>query len=103
MSKKNKAKAANLLYQRLQLALDSGEKVRIKASDRYYYGIPINLNDEFIELLVLLTPEDKAQADEFYEQVTWLIRLSSIVAIAYPAQCWSKDKLESLLPSEVVA
>ena len=37
------------------------------------------------------------QEDDSFEQITWLIRLSSIFAIAYPTEYWSTARLEKLL------
>ncbi|TAE93200.1 MAG: hypothetical protein EAZ79_28120 [Oscillatoriales cyanobacterium] len=94
-AKKSQVKTSTLLSQRLQEALDRGSKVWIKTNNSSFGGIPINLFGEFAELLVIVPPND-------YGQVTWLIRLSDIIALAYPTEYWSKDRLESLLPPDAV-
>ncbi|TAF54449.1 MAG: hypothetical protein EAZ60_16690 [Oscillatoriales cyanobacterium] len=71
-AKKSQVKTSTLLSQRLQEALDRGSKVWIKTNN------------------------------SSYGQVTWLIRLSDIIALAYPTEYWSKDRLESLLPPDAV-
>ena len=42
MAKKDKCQKSNLLYQRLQEALENGNKVRIEAEETYY-GFPVTL------------------------------------------------------------
>jgi len=86
-AKKSQIKKSSLLCQRLQEALDRGSKVWIKTNNSSFGGIPINLFGENIDA---------------YGQVTWLIRLSDIIALAYPTEYWSKDRLESLLPPDAV-
>jgi len=107
MGKKSKAqksqvKKSSLLCQRLQEALDRGSKVWIKTNNSSFGGIPINLFGEFLELLVIVSPHEQAENIDAYGQVTWLIRLSDIIALAYPTEYWSKDRLESLLPPDAV-
>jgi hypothetical protein len=62
----------------------------------------INLFGEFAELLVIVPPNEHGENTDAYGQVTWLIRLSDIIALAYPTEYWSKDRLESLLPPDAV-
>lgn len=95
-------KKSNLLYQRLKEALDRGSKIQIEAEDSFS-GIPINLDEEFVEILLLVTPDEYDEDDDEYKCITWLIRLESIFAIAYPTQTWSKEKLAKLLKQEAIA
>ncbi len=96
MAKKSKVKKSSLLFQRLKEALENGSKVRIEAEDSYY-GIPVNLTPEFVELLVLVPPDEFDEEDDCFKRVTWLIRLSSIFAIAYPTEYWTTERLEQML------
>jgi hypothetical protein len=107
MGKKSKAKKSqvnksNLLCQRLQEALDRGSKVWIKTNNSNFGGIPINLFGEFAEILVIVPPSEHRENNDSYGQVTWLIRLSDIIAVAYPTEYWSKDRFESLLKPDAV-
>ena len=96
MTKKDKIKESNLLYQRLKEALDNGSKVRIEAEESYY-GFPVALTKDFVEIMVLVPPDEYDEEDDSFKQITWLIRLSSIFAIAYPTEYWSTTRLEKLL------
>lgn len=102
MAKQSKVKKSCLLSQRLQEALDRGSKVWIKTNNSSFGGIPINLARDFAELLVIVPPSEHGENNDSYGQVTWLIRLSDIIAVAYPTEYWSKDRLESLLKPDVV-
>ncbi|MBE9041686.1 hypothetical protein IQ235_12935 [Oscillatoriales cyanobacterium LEGE 11467] len=103
MGKKSRNKTANLLYQRLQEALQQGSQVWIEASDLSYTGIPINLTPEFVEILVLNSDREEEEIDLAYERTIWLVRLSAIFAISYPTEYWSKERLERLLNGEIVS
>ena len=96
MAKKLKANKPSLLYRRLKEAMENGSKVRIEAEESYY-GIPINLTREFVEVLVLVPPDEFDEEDEGFKRVTWLVRLSSIFAIAYATEYWSTERLEKML------
>ncbi|NEP78056.1 MAG: hypothetical protein F6K17_28725 [Okeania sp. SIO3C4] len=96
MAKKQKSKKSNLLYQRLTEALENGSKVRIEAEETYY-GLPITVTKDFVEIMVLVPPDEFDDEDDVFKQVTWLVRLSSIFAIAYPTEYWSTARLEKLL------
>jgi len=102
LAKKSQDKKSNLLYQRLKEALDRGSKIQIEAEDSFS-GIPINLDQEFVEILLLVPPDEYDEDDDEYKCITWLIRLESIFAIAYPTQTWSKEKLANLLKPEAIA
>ncbi|MEG3941033.1 MULTISPECIES: hypothetical protein [unclassified Microcoleus] len=101
-TQKSLVKKSSLLFQRLQEALDRGSKIWIKTNNSSFGGIPINLFGEFIELLVIVPPNEQGENTDAYGQVTWLIRLSDIIGLAYPTEYWSKDRLESLLPPDPV-
>lgn len=88
---------SNLLYWRLEEALQQGSKVWIETNNDSYAGIPLHLDSEFIEILALSVSEDEDFEETMYKRTTWLIRLSSIEAVAYPTEQWSKDRLETLL------
>ncbi|GGA49060.1 hypothetical protein [Okeania sp. KiyG1] len=96
MAKKQKSKKSNLLYQRLTEALENGSKVRIEAEETYY-GLPVTVTKDFVEIMVLVPPDEFDDEDDTFKQVTWLVRLSSIFAIAYPTEYWSTARLEKLL------
>ncbi|MBC6453663.1 MAG: hypothetical protein GDA43_10955 [Hormoscilla sp. SP5CHS1] len=102
MAKKSQVNKSNLLYQRLKEALDRGSKIQIEAEDSFS-GIPINLDEEFVEIILLVPPDEYNEDDDEYKCLTWLIRLESIFAISYPTQTWSKEKLANLLKPEVIA
>jgi hypothetical protein len=89
----------NLLYRRLEEALQHGSNVWLETNSDSFSGIPIHLDREYVEILALSIPEDD-DPENFatpYKRTTWLIRLSSIEAVAYPTENWSKDRLEMLL------
>lgn len=90
----------NLLHQRLVEALQNGNEIRIRTRETGFVGIPIHLDDEFVELVYLYVSEPEIKDDSPYARTVWLIKLSEITAIAYPMQSWSKKDLESLLYSE---
>ena len=96
LAKNTAGKRSNLLYQRLEEAVYQGVTVWIETSGDAFGGIPIYLDHEFVEILALSTTDEY----ESYSRTSWLIRLSSILAIAYPTEHWSKDRLESLLVKE---
>ncbi|MDY7015483.1 MAG: hypothetical protein SVX43_18185 [Cyanobacteriota bacterium] len=89
----------NLLHSRLEEALQHGSNVWLETNSDSFSGIPIHLDKEFVELLALSIPEDEDsdRASTPYKRTTWLIRLSSIEAVAYPTESWTKDRLETLL------
>ena len=101
MGKKYKTKKSNLLCQRLQEALERGSKVWLETDDRSLSGIPINLTEQFVELLVLISPYEEDD-DDTYERTTWLLRISSISAIAYHTEYWSKDKFDRLIETDAI-
>lgn len=108
----------NLLQRRLEDALEQGDSIWIETSSDSYEGIPIHMDEEFVELLVLATDDNDLGlvADDEEEEsllgdlllldeegckrTSWLIRLSSIMAIAYPTENWSKERLENLLRND---
>ncbi|MEL7036867.1 MAG: hypothetical protein AAFO04_14770 [Cyanobacteria bacterium J06592_8] len=94
----------NLLYQRLEEALQHGNEVQVVSSCGRFFGIPSALDEEFLELVNLYIPsDDENWEDEPYERTVWLIKISEIVAVAYPIQSLSKDQLESLInPNQTV-
>lgn len=94
----------NLLYKRLEEALQQGNEVQVVSSCGRFFGIPSALDEDFLELVNLYIPsEEEAWEDEPYERTVWLIKISEIVAVAYPIQSLSKAQLESLInPSPTV-
>ncbi|MEC4802738.1 MAG: hypothetical protein SAJ12_03930 [Jaaginema sp. PMC 1079.18] len=90
-------RSSNLLGWRLEEALQQGSKVWIETNNDSYAGIPLHLDAEFIEILALSVSEEEDFEDTLYKRTTWLIRLSSIEAVAYPTEQWSKNRLETLL------
>jgi hypothetical protein len=86
---------SNLLYSRLHDALQSGSEVRVRLSSCSFYGVPINLDEQFIEIMSLQV--DKTDQTAFCEKAVWLVKLSEIVAFSYPLESWSKERLEDLL------
>ncbi|NEP43488.1 MAG: hypothetical protein F6K35_31385, partial [Okeania sp. SIO2H7] len=66
MAKKSKVKNSSLLYRRLEEAMENGSKVRIEAEDSYY-GIPINLTDKFVEILVLVPPDEFDEEEDCFK------------------------------------
>ncbi len=98
---KNTSPLPNLLHQRLEEALQNGDKVWIETNNDSFAGIPIRLDSEFVEILTLSsTVDEEEQDDPAYKRTTWLIRLACIEAVAYPTEHWSKDRLETLLGDE---
>ncbi|NJK99947.1 MAG: hypothetical protein HC838_14400 [Spirulinaceae cyanobacterium RM2_2_10] len=91
----------NLLHQRLEEALQNGDKVWIETNNDSFAGIPIRIDSDFVEILTLsAASEDEEPEDPGYKRTTWLIRLACIEAVAYPTEHWSKDRLENLLGGE---
>jgi hypothetical protein len=97
MGKKSQVKASSLLYQRLKAALHDGTKVWFETRDKSYFGIPIDLDRDFVEVLILVPGSEDESAEYIFQRVTWVVRLSAISAIAYPSEYWSTDRLDSLL------
>jgi hypothetical protein len=97
MGKKSEVKESSLLYQRLKGALHDGIKVWFETRDKSYFGIPIGLDRDFVEVLILVPGSEDDTAEYSFQRVTWVVRLSSISAIAYPSEYWSTDRLDSLL------
>ncbi|MCW6038278.1 hypothetical protein K4A83_18650 [Spirulina subsalsa FACHB-351] len=93
-------KPANLLYQRLEEALQQGSKVRIETNNDSFTGVPIELDGEFVEILALSVLEEEEEEETAFSRTTWLVRLSCIEAVAYSSEHWSKDRLENLLAGE---
>jgi hypothetical protein len=102
MSKKPEFKESSLLYQRLKTALQDGIKVWFETRDKSYFGIPIGLDKSFIEVLILVPGSEDESAEYSFQRVTWVVRLSSISAIAYPSEYWSTERLDSLLNKSVL-
>jgi hypothetical protein len=86
----------------LKTALDDGMKVWFETRDKSYFGIPINLDRGFVEILVLSPGSDDDNPNYAFQRVTWLINLKSISAIAYPSEYWSTDRLDNLLDKETM-
>ncbi|MDY6781116.1 MAG: hypothetical protein SW833_00930 [Cyanobacteriota bacterium] len=97
--KNAKVRQTDLLHSRLEEALQHGSNVWLETNSDSFSGVPIHLDQEFVELLALSIPEDEdlEHTSTPYRRTTWLIRLSSIEAVAYPTESWSKDRLETLL------
>ena len=73
---------SDILLHRLREALQQGTEVRIRLANSSFYGVPIHLDSEFVELLCLYVDESDKSA--LCERAVWLIRLSEIVAFSYP-------------------
>jgi hypothetical protein len=88
---------SNRIHQRLEEALQQGLEVRIKVADSGFIGVPIYLDDEFVELVYLYVKEDEDDQDEEpYARTVWLIRLAEIKAVAI-TQPWSRQRLNRLI------
>lgn len=94
---KNDIKESSLLHQRLKTALHDGIKVWFETRDKSYFGVPIGLDRDFVEVLILVPGSEEDSTEYIFQRVTWVVRLSSISAIAYPSEYWSIDRLDSLL------
>jgi hypothetical protein len=97
MGKKSEEKVSSLLHQRLKTALHDGIKVWFETRDKSYFGIPIGLDPDFVEVLILVPGSEDESTEYVFQRVTWVVRLASISAIAYPSEYWSADRLDSLL------
>ncbi len=100
---RSSAPLPDLLHQRLEEALQNGDKVWIETNNDSFAGIPIRLDHDFVEILTLSSTEDEEEEepeDPGYKRTTWLIRLAGIEAVAYPTEHWSKDRLEHLFSGE---
>jgi hypothetical protein len=102
MGKKSEVKESSLLYQRLKAALQDGIKVWFETRDKSYFGIPIGLDGDFVEVLILVPGSEEESVEYIFQRVTWVVRLASISAIAYPSEYWSTDRLDSLLNKSVL-
>ena len=103
MVTQHKRKHTNLIYRRLKEALQDGREVWIRLNDGSRLGgVPISLDREAVEVLVLIPPEGELPDDGTYGRIAWLIRLDYVMAIAYPAEYWSKDRLTTLLTNNGV-
>ncbi len=91
---------SNLLYQRLEDALQQGLELRLVTQGDRFCGVPIAMDEEFIEILYLhVADDDDASEEEPYARTVWVIRIAEILAVAYQ-QSWSREKLMRLLPSD---
>jgi hypothetical protein len=99
MAKKVKAKKTNLLYQRLDEALQQGSKVHIETMNDSYTGTPVHMDQKFVEIVIFSSSRDD-EGDEFHKRTSWIIRLAHISAVAYPTEAWSKERLEDLIEIE---
>jgi hypothetical protein len=103
MAGKNKAtkqaKKIDLLYQRLEEALQGGSKIHLETVNDSYTGTPVHLDHKFVEIVIFSSSRDD-DGDECHKRTAWLIRLSHISAIAYPTEAWSKERLEDLMEKE---
>jgi hypothetical protein len=102
MGKKSEVKESSLLYQQLKTALHDGIKIWFETRDKSYFGIPIGLDRDFVEVLILVPGSEEESAEYSFQRVTWIVRLASISAIAYPSEYWSTDRLDSLLNKSVL-
>jgi hypothetical protein len=102
MGKKSEVKESSLLYHRLKAALHDGIKVWFETRDKSYFGIPIGLDRDFVEVLILVPGSEDESTEYIFQRVTWVVRLASISAIAYPSEYWSTDRLDSLLNRSVM-
>jgi hypothetical protein len=50
-----------------------------------------------VEVLILVPGSEDESTEYIFQRVTWVVRLASISAIAYPSEYWSTDRLDSLL------
>ncbi len=87
---------ATLLYRRLEEAMQSGIEVRIRLANSSFFGVPIQLDHDFVELLNLFV--DKDDDNSLCDRSVWMIKLTEIVAFSYPIESWSKSRLEALFP-----
>jgi|GEM_PF-1243497 len=90
----------NLLYRRLEDALQQGRKVWLETNNDSFSGIPIHLDREFVELLSLAGPDEDESDDSSYKSTTWLLRLARIEAIAYPTEHWPAERFDNLLAED---
>jgi hypothetical protein len=102
MAKKSQVKESSLLYQRLKAAMHDGIKVWFETRDKSYFGIPIGIDRDFVEVLILVPGSEDESTEYIFQRVTWIVRLASISAVAYPSEYWSADRLDSLLDRSVV-
>lgn len=100
MGKKAKARESSLLYQRLKAALQEGTKVWFETPGKSYFGIPIAIDGDFVEVLILVPGSEDEVSEYLFQRVTWVVRLASISAVAYPSEYWSAERLNSLLQSK---
>ena len=96
--KKKKCKS-NILYQRIEEALEQGTEVSIQVSQGGFFGIPVYLDSKYVELVNFYIPNNDDD-DKDYQRTVWLIKLSEIIAVAYPMEMWSKERFEQLLNQE---
>ena len=92
----------NLVSRRLEEALQQGIEVYLQIKDARFSGVPVYLDEEFVEILYLHVPdhESEEETEAPYGRTVWLIKLSEIVAIAYSTEFWSKNRFEELLPQD---
>ncbi len=62
-----------------------------------FFGVPIYLDHDFVELVYLYVAKEDEDEAEPYTRTAWLIRLSEVVAVGYPLETWSNDRFEELL------
>ena len=100
----------NLLYRRLEEALQQGREVWIRTVGGGFAGIPIYLDAEFVEIVSVYVPDEEEllepildlveeldDDEETYHRTVWLIRISEISAASYSTASWSRKSFEQLL------
>ncbi|MGP1386840.1 MAG: hypothetical protein ACTS2F_25005 [Thainema sp.] len=100
---------SNLLYQRLEEALQQGQEIWVRALGSGFSGIPIHLDHEFLEIVSVYVPDESDSSfdvdldwqddedEDPYQRTVWLIRIADISAVAYSTESWSKERFEQLL------
>ena len=97
--------AGNRLYWRLKEAMQAGQEVRIQTAQGRFVGIPVHLDNEFVELLsfYIYEVDHKDPEDQPYERALWLIKLANIAVVGQSTATWSRTQFEQLMSHELPA
>lgn len=85
----------DILRKRLQQALDEGRRVDICTGSSGWVGLPIHLDDEYVELIAFTTEKEEDEAAE-YDVTNWIVKIDQIHAFAIVTETWDSKRLNSI-------
>jgi hypothetical protein len=92
------ASSANLLVQRLEEALHQGLKVHIETADSIYKGIPVQMDEDFVEIVTLWTK--KQDEEKTHHRSHRVIRIEVIETVGCDPEDWDCERFDALIIEE---